>query len=250
MVPTSVNQEVANLFDQRGEEYAQAWVPLAKQRLGEFEAAVVRGAIARAQPKNPARRLKVLDVGVGTGRIAQILLENEIDFYGVDIAPAMVELCRKKLAGNENLRDLRVQDILDPLPVEWGQFDLVTAVRVISYTPLWREALRRIYEILASGGVLMFTFPNRNSTALVAKAFLGNEYKGFEVTYRDLQTLLKEIGFVDVQITGFARLLDTFYDRCNSRFSAGLLIDIEKFLRALLGPTRGARLFYVTCRKP
>jgi SAM-dependent methyltransferase len=41
----------------------------------------------------PERLLNVLDVGCGTGRMAQFC---DDDYYGMDIAPSMVEYCRSK----------------------------------------------------------------------------------------------------------------------------------------------------------
>ena len=68
----------------------------------------------------------VLELGVGTGRIAVPTAAAGVRVIGVDSSPGMLEVCRERaeLAGVADLVDLRLGDFRDP-PVD-GTFALVT----------------------------------------------------------------------------------------------------------------------------
>jgi SAM-dependent methyltransferase len=123
-------------------------------------------------------------------------------------------------------------------------------VRVFSYSSEWRRELRNIYDVLNPGGVLVCTFPNKYSSIFLPQIFLRRELQGRSVSYRELRAALSEIGFSEVKIVGFSRLLDVFYDWSNSKLSADLLWGAEKLLGLVLGPVLGVRLFYVVGRRP
>lgn len=241
--------KAADYWNKRGATYSSAWQSKAKQRLSKLETGLIRRAIDSRQEDVGGEKLKTLDIGAGTGRISAAVLECDVEHYGTDISQTMVGLCRERFAGNPKVKEFRVHNILGPLPKEWGSFDLVTAMRVLSYTPEWREELKNIYEALNPGGILVCTFPNRHSSILLPRLLLQRELPGNEVTYRELKDALHEVGFSQVKIVGFSRLLDTFYDWCDSRISSGVLLGVEKFLGLLFGPTLFVRLFYVVCKK-
>lgn len=249
MVAKIVNQKVAAYFDKRGESYDISWQSVAKKRLSKFETGLVRRAIESALKNSGGGRIKTLDIGVGTGRIAEAILDYNVEHYGIDVSRVMVDYCREKFKGNEKVKQLEVHDIVNPLPEGWGKFDAVSAIRVLSYTPSWQKEIRNIYEAMNPGGVFVFTFPNKYSSAFLPKLLLKKEVKGYETTRGELKKAVENIGFPECQIGGFARLLDTFYDWCDSGVSASVLFAIEKILGRILGPTLFVRLFYVTCKK-
>ncbi len=243
------NQKTVDYWDKRGETYSRSWQSVAKKRLSGLETGLIRRAIESRRKSVGGRRLKTLDIGVGIGRISQAVLECEVEHYGTDVSQTMVDLCRERFKDNPKVREFLVHNILEPLPENWGKFDLVTAIRVLSYTPKWRQELQNIYEALNPGGVLACTFPNKHSSILIPKLLLRRELSGNEVTYGELKKVLEEVGFSKIKIVGFSRLLDTFYDWCDGEFSASILFGIEKILGLIFGPTRFARLFYCVCEK-
>lgn len=246
---TMANQKTADYWNKRGETYSRSWKSVAKKRLSKLETDLVRRAIASVSKKSQGKPIKTLDIGVGIGRISEVILEHEVEHYGTDISQTMVDYCREKFKDNQKVKEFLVHDILKPLPKEWGNFDVVTAVRVLSYTPLWEEELRNIYQAMNPGGVLVFTFPNKYSSALLPKLLLKKEVEGYETTYRELKETVKSVGFYDCQIVGFSRLLDTFYDWCNSAVFAKILFGVEKVLGLIFGPRLLVRLFYISCQK-
>jgi SAM-dependent methyltransferase len=102
----------------------------------------------------------VVELAVGTGRIAIPTAAEGIRVIGVDSSPAMLEVCRERaeLAGVASLLDLRLGDLLEP-PVE-ERVQLVTCP-FRSYLHLLddEERLRAFgaaRELLVPGGRLVF----------------------------------------------------------------------------------------------
>jgi SAM-dependent methyltransferase len=105
-------------------------------------------------------RSVVVELGVGTGRIAVPTAAAGVPLIGVDSSAGMLEVCRRRAAaaGVEHLLDLRLGDLLDPPVAE--RVRLVTSpFRAFLHlaTPLERqEALASAYELLKPGGRFVF----------------------------------------------------------------------------------------------
>ena len=102
----------------------------------------------------------VVELAVGTGRIAVPTAAAGIRVIGIDSSPGMLEVCRERaeLAGVAELLDLRLGDLADP-PVE-ERVRLVTCP-FRSYLHLLDDdarlrALRAARSLLVSGGRLVF----------------------------------------------------------------------------------------------
>jgi SAM-dependent methyltransferase len=114
--------------------------------LGPEALAPLAAALDRLDPP-PAR---VLDLGTGTGKAAQLVAERfpEAEVVGVDLAPAMVEQARRvlpaELAGRVRFE---VADA-SALPYEDGAFDLVVLLNMI---PFFAELAR----VTAAGGTVV-----------------------------------------------------------------------------------------------
>jgi SAM-dependent methyltransferase len=102
----------------------------------------------------------VVELGVGTGRIAVPVAEAGVSVIGVDSSAAMLEVCaeRAAAAGVADRLDLRLGDLGNP-PVR-ERVPLVTcpfrAYLHLRSDDERREALRRAHELLVPGGRLVF----------------------------------------------------------------------------------------------
>jgi SAM-dependent methyltransferase len=102
----------------------------------------------------------VVELGVGTGRIAVPIAAEGIDVIGVDSSPGMLEVCREQAeaAGVAELLDLRLGDLRAP-PV-YERVELVLCP-FRSFLHLHRDeerlaALSAARELLVDGGRLIF----------------------------------------------------------------------------------------------
>jgi hypothetical protein len=102
----------------------------------------------------------VVELGVGTGRIAIPVASEGVSVIGVDNSPGMLAVCRHhaELAGVADLLDLRLGDLLEP-PVE-ERVRLVTCpFRAFLHLMSEQERLRALLaarELLVVGGRLIF----------------------------------------------------------------------------------------------
>ncbi len=249
MVAEIINQKTARYFDEWGEDYSKAWESVARRRLSDFETGLVRRTIEWELERSNGRSIRTLDVGVGTGRITEVFLNYNVEHYGIDVSSVMIARCQEKFGNSEKIKRLQVYDIVNPLSGDWGEFEVISAIRVLPYTSQWQKALKNIYRALKPGGVLVFNFPNKYSSTTISKIVVGDKDQSYGSSYGELKQVLTEIGFSKIEITGFARLLDVFYARCDGKVSADILLAVEDFLRKVLGPTLFARLLYFTCER-
>jgi SAM-dependent methyltransferase len=107
--------------------------------------------LRRWAPPLPA---DVLDLGCGTGSLTALLAGAGHRVTGVDLAPAMVEAARAKLAAAELPGTFLLGDAAAP-PVGEERFDLVVVRHVMWTLPDPEAALRRWAGLLRPGGALL-----------------------------------------------------------------------------------------------
>ena len=125
-----------------------------------------------------ARGARVLDAGCGSGYGTAILAAAEpASLIAVDVADEAVELTR---AARGEAADARVADVRE-LPVADAAVDLVVCFEVIEHVERRDEAVREFARVLAPGGVLLISSPNRNQYPP------GNEHHVYEYTPEELE---------------------------------------------------------------
>jgi SAM-dependent methyltransferase len=102
----------------------------------------------------------VVELGVGTGRIAVPIASEGIRVIGVDSSPGMLEVCRERAetAGVGDLVDLRLGDLLEPEVPERVELVLCPfrSYLHLKIDELRLGALRAARELLIDGGRLIF----------------------------------------------------------------------------------------------
>lgn len=101
----------------------------------------------------PQRRFRVLDVGCGTGALAELVLNSlpACELAGVDISPEMLRQSRVRLAEQGTF----IHGDAEKLPFGDGQYDLVIMNDVFHHCPDPRRASFEAWRVLAHGGHLV-----------------------------------------------------------------------------------------------
>jgi ubiquinone/menaquinone biosynthesis C-methylase UbiE len=113
----------------------------------------VAASLAAHLPQNA----HILEVGVGTGRIARPLLEYGLRITGVDISRKMMERLRAQLAASDNHMDLIEADATW-LPFPGAEFEATVSVHVIHLVPDWQRLLTEIRRVSSTPGSIILGY--------------------------------------------------------------------------------------------
>lgn len=117
-------------------------------------------ADAFIQSTRSNRATSILEVGIGTGRIALNLLARGLRIIGADLSIAMMLQLQKKIRVSDARVSLTQADAeLLPFPNE--VFDVVYAVHVYHLVPDWRAALAEARRLLKPGGIFLLSYHYR-----------------------------------------------------------------------------------------
>lgn len=116
---------------------------------------------------------RLLDVGVGWGRIYRVLLRETPHIIGIDPVPACIKLCRAALP----VGHFEISPRTPPYRFEDGEFDVAYLYSVFSHVneTLFVYMLREAVRVVRTGGFVVFTTLAPRQEALPA---------GFPETWR------------------------------------------------------------------
>jgi 2-polyprenyl-3-methyl-5-hydroxy-6-metoxy-1,4-benzoquinol methylase len=121
------------------------------------------------QPADLAGR-RVLDVGCGAGRFAEVALQAGAHVVALDYSTA-VDACYANLRGHSNL--LVVQADVYSLPFADGSFDFVYSLGVLQHTPDVSRAFAALPPMVKPGGRLCVDFYEKSwKSAMLPKYWL------------------------------------------------------------------------------
>ena len=154
--------------------------------------------------QGPADKLKLLDVGCGTGRtLHQLAIAHPtLRLHGADLSPAYIKLARKRLEHVDELT-LAVENG-EALPWTDGTFDIVTSTYMFHELPrnARRNVVREMLRVLRPGGLVVLEDSAQVSESPALESVLHNFPKDFHEPFYedyledDLAALLGEVGFV------------------------------------------------------
>lgn len=95
---------------------------------------------------------RVLEIGVGTGRVAEPLTPHIGEMIGLDLSRLMMQRFMARTPGHGVHL---LQGDMTRLPLPTASLDAVVAVHVFHLVPGWRQALREVGRVLKPGAHLL-----------------------------------------------------------------------------------------------
>ncbi len=163
--------------DDSAREAYEAFAPIydAFNHLNDYEMWI--GALLPELEKHGLKKGRLLDIGCGTGRAFEPMLERGWEIVGCDVSPAMIEEARRKYG---DAVPLEVADFRE-LPT-LGEFDLVWALNdVVNYLVEdgdLERALAGMRANLAPDGLVLF---DSNTLALFESSFASGDDEAMSV---------------------------------------------------------------------
>jgi 2-polyprenyl-3-methyl-5-hydroxy-6-metoxy-1,4-benzoquinol methylase len=141
---------------------AERWEQQAARYDSAYDDPGRRGRLVRARLEAALELLgdsprRVLDIGMGGGRLCADLHRRGWTVTGTDASEAMVELARRRVP---ELGDSLLPARIEELPFENGSFDAVAALGVLEYAEDVAHALDEVARVLRGGGAAVISWPN------------------------------------------------------------------------------------------
>ena len=145
---------------------------------------------------------RVLDVGCGSGRIGEFVLDAGAGHYlGVDFSEPMIDLARARLEPFVDRAELLVEDFLTAA-IE-GPFDVILALGLFDYLPDPHHFTRRMFSLCAHGGCVVGSFPTfslvKGPVRKVRYEWIG-DCPIFNYSRRELELLFGASGFEPIEV--------------------------------------------------
>src|SRR5688500_8479899 len=112
--------------------------------------------------------LNLLDAGCGSGLFSSLAIESGAEVTGIDAAPGLLELARRRNQQNNFL-----EEDLEDLPFPDNHFDVVTGFNSFQYAGDFENALLEAKRVLKPGGRLVIGIwakPEMSDATVILKA--------------------------------------------------------------------------------
>lgn len=126
-----------------------------------------------------AKKGRILDIGCGTGQIANFLSEKGYQATGIDISPLFIKEAKKS-----NKSKFLVMD-LEKLKFSDNSFDAIISSETLEHVLEPEAALKEAIRVLKHSGILILRFPNRQSKLINLMTLLTKKPR-FEIVQPNL----------------------------------------------------------------
>ena len=135
---------------------------------------------------------KILDLGCGNGRLAELFKDKEIEYIGIDNSEKLIELAKNRYAA-EKIRFIATDGVNLPFPENY--FDKIFSIAVLHHIPSRELRLKFLSEarrVLKKDGIAVFT--------------VWNLWQKKGIKFQDADALIPQCDFISVN---FAQTKDT-----------------------------------------
>ena len=159
---------------------------------------------------------RVLEVGFGggylMGRMAAVVTEGRL--AGVDVSPAMVDVCSSRFRALIQASRLDLQCAsAESLPYPDGHFTKACTVNSLFYWPDAQQAIRELSRVLEPGGRLVTCFTSQES--LQGKSFSQHGLRLYQV--EQVEQMMRTAGLAQVSVTRHADRHRQFWSMVGQR---------------------------------
>lgn len=146
-----------------------------------------------AQTGRLTQSSKLLEIGIGTGRIGLPLSRHVAGVYGIDIAAGMLHVLRQR----QQAEPVYItQGDASQLPFPDNSFDCAVDVHVFHLIPTWRNVLRELARVLKPQARLLHGYNTNSGLDDVRWAAFKDEHphtKG--VPWSEIENFLEDAGW-------------------------------------------------------
>ena len=160
---------------------------------------------------------RLLDVGCGPGIMVEDALQLGYEFWGIDVAPGMIEQCRKRYGGSTRAHFAIGNAVKLEFPDEC--FDTVLCMGVIDHIADHRQAISEMLRVLRRGGMLLIAYPN-----LLSPYALWRKYVFYPLVRLLKLAYFRLRGRVRPQALTYAGRLHTRRSVCSAITSSGAVV--------------------------
>lgn len=135
----------------------------------------------------------VLEIGVGTGRLAIRVCELCRAFYGIDVSPKTIETAKKNLADSKNIH-LICEDFL-----AWqtnARFEVVYSSLTFLHIEDKQKAIRKTHALLKENGRFVLSIEQQQGTEI---DYGTRKVRTYPDTAENISKLLKTNGFAIIK---------------------------------------------------
>ncbi len=140
-------------------------------------------------------RESVLEIGVGTGRLALRVAPLCRAFCGIDLSPKTVERAGEHLASHENVRFLCGNLLTHDFDGE--RFDVIYSSLTFMHIGEKRRAIERVYGLLLPGGRFVLSIDKNQATSI---DYGTRRLEIYPDTPSATHAHLTAVGFADIQM--------------------------------------------------
>lgn len=196
--------------------------------------------------KDIGPNLVYLDLGIGTGRNSQILLQKKLKVTGLDFSEKMLNEVRSNLREYVKIRVLHLHrhNLNNKLPYPNDTFDGLICIRVMKYVQNWKKLIKEMGRVSKPNSILIFDIANLYSIQTISQFY--NIY--FTLNPKEVEGELKSAGFRVIEKKFGAKLPFMLYKRIHFHKNLKKIVDTENFLSSILGSFLSRNILFY-CRK-